>query len=71
MRADGVSDDVRLDCRLTESDLATDLHVGDAILADESFDEAHLNAEAASGALFVDERIGIEQSLLLGGISAL
>ena len=66
MRADGVGDDVRLDCRLTESDLASTLHVVDALLAHEPVDEALLNSGAASGAFFVDERIGVEELLLLG-----
>ena len=65
-RAYGVGDDVRLDRRLTESDLATDLHVGDALFAHEAVDESLLHAEAPCRALFVDERIGVEELLLLG-----
>ena len=66
MCAYGVGDDVRLDCRLTESDLATDLHVGDALFADEAVDESLLHTEASCCAFFVDERIGVEELLLFG-----
>ena len=66
MRAYGVGDDLRLDCRLTESDLATDLHVSDALFANEAVDESLLHAEASCRALFVDERIGVEELPLLG-----
>ena len=66
LRAYGVGDDVCLDRRLTESDLATDLHVGDALFAHEAVDESLLHAEAPCRALFVDERIGVEELLLLG-----
>ena len=62
----GVGEDVCLDRRLTESDLATDLHVGNALFAHEAVDEALLNAEASCRAFFVDERIGVEELLLFG-----
>ena len=74
MRAYGVGDDLRLDCRLMESDLATDLHVSDALFANEAVDESLLHAEASCRALFVDERIGVEELLLFGcliGISGI
>ena len=66
LRAYGVGDDVRLDRRMTESDLATDLHVGDALLADEAVDESLLDAKAARSVLLVDERIGVEELPLVG-----
>ena len=62
----GVDEDVCLDRRLTESDLATDLHVGNALFAHEAVDEALLNAEASCRGFFVDERIRVEELLLFG-----